>query len=120
MPVAHVLIRFAHGPHGAARARDGLDAALAMLAWEHRVRVLFEADGVGLIVAVQDRTATGQRDWTRAFRALVLHGVDAIGIDAEALVARGLSACPLMLDAVPLDAAARRAWTGEADVVLAF
>lgn len=118
--MASILIRFAQGPHGSTRARDGLDAALAMLAWDHRVRVLFEADGVGLVVAGQDPAAAGGKDWTRAFRALALHGVDAVGIDAEALAARGLSARPLILDAVALDAAARRAWTGEADVVLAF
>jgi tRNA 2-thiouridine synthesizing protein C len=118
--MARILVRFAHGPHGTSRARDGLDATLAMLAWDHRVRVLFEADGVGLLVAGQDPAAAEGKDWTRAFRALALHGVEAVGIDAEALASRGLSVCPLMLDAVALDAVARRAWTGEADVVLAF
>jgi tRNA 2-thiouridine synthesizing protein C len=118
--MADILVRFAHGPHGSMRARDGLDAALAMLAWDHRVRVLFEADGVGLVVAGQDPATAGGKDWTRAFRALALHGVDAIGIDADALAERGLSARPLLVDAVALDAAARRAWTGAADVVLAF
>ncbi len=118
--MARILVRFAHGPHGTSRARDGLDATLAMLAWDHCVRVLFEADGVGLIVASQDPAAAGAREWTRGFRALALHGVEAVGIDAEALALRGLSARPLLVEGVALDAAARRAWTGGADVVLAF
>ncbi len=118
--MARILVRFAHGPHGSTLARDGLDATLAMLAWDHRVRALFEADGVGLLVAGQDPAAAGGKDWTRGFRALALHGIEAVGIDAAALALRGLAGCPLILDAIALDAAGRRAWTGEADVVLAF
>lgn len=115
--MAHLLVRFARAAQAGAAARDGIDLALAALAYEHHVSVLFEGDGVGLLACAN---ATAELAWTRGFAALSLHGVARVGVDAEALARRGLAERPLQLPAEALDAQARRAWIEEADAVFAF
>lgn len=117
--MSRILVLFRHAAHDRGRARDGLDAALAALAFEHAVDVLFVGAGVGLLRDAAQGSAL-QRDWTPGLRALPRHGVERVGADAEALAAHGLDRGRLALPAQALDAPQRARWLAEADVVLAF
>jgi sulfur relay (sulfurtransferase) DsrF/TusC family protein len=75
-----------------ARARDGLDAALAALAFEHRLSLLLLGDGVSALAPDQRPAAHGQADIGRGVAALAHHGAEAIAADAAALAARGIAA----------------------------
>jgi tRNA 2-thiouridine synthesizing protein C len=114
-----VLILFSHGAHDGGAARDGLDAGLATLAFDHPLAVLFEGAGVTLL-RPRGASAGGLTHWLRGLRALPLHGAAPIGVDAAALVAHDLDPAALLLPAQPLDAATRARWIAEADVVLTF
>jgi sulfur relay (sulfurtransferase) DsrF/TusC family protein len=105
--MARVLVVFREGPAQALRARDCLDLALAALAFDHTVRVLFTGEGAELLCG-------GDRELSANLRALAFHGAEAIGVDAEASVPGDP-----VLAAQPLDDAARRAWLAAADHVLA-
>lgn len=117
--MARLLLLFSHGPDPGGAARDGLDAGLAALAFDHGLSVLFEGAGVTLLRPAH-APGEGLPDWRRALRTLPLHGAAPVGADAAALAAHGLDPAALLLPAEPLDAAARARWIAEADVVLAF
>jgi tRNA 2-thiouridine synthesizing protein C len=117
--MARILVLFRHAALDRGRGRDGLDAALAALAFEHAVDVLFVGAGVSLLRDVA-QGAPLQRDWTPGLRALPRHGVERLGVDAEALTSLGMDPRRLALPAQVLDAPGRARWMAEADVVLAF
>jgi predicted peroxiredoxin len=104
--VARVLVVFRAGPAEPMRVRDCLDLALAAIAFDHSVRVLFTGAGAELL---QGRDG----ELSANLRALAFHGAEAIGVDAAASVAGGP-----VLAAQPLDEAARSAWLATADHVL--
>jgi tRNA 2-thiouridine synthesizing protein C len=117
--MARVLLLFTHAPHDGVRAREGLDAGLAALAFEHELSVLFAGAGVALLrPGVQ--AATGLRAWTAGLRALPVHGADRIGADGEALAVHGIDPGAALMPVQSLSAAARRQWIADADVILPF
>lgn len=113
-----IVLLFAQGPDAGGAARDGLDAGLAALAFDHDLRVLFDGAGVSLLRPLH-APGEGLPDWRRGLRALPLHGAT-IGADGAALALHGLDGGALLLDAQALDPGTRRRWLAEADVVLAF
>jgi tRNA 2-thiouridine synthesizing protein C len=116
--MARVLVVFRQGPHGSVRAREGLEVALAALAFEHEVSVYFCGDGVALLRRGQHTDAALVKDFCRGFRALGLHGLRRAGVSADAMREHGLSRGGLLLDdAVALNAAQAAAWMSEADAV---
>jgi tRNA 2-thiouridine synthesizing protein C len=115
-----VLVLFRSAPHGTSRAREGLDAALAALAFDQPLRVLFAGDGLYAIARAQDGTAAGAKPTAPGFRALPHHGAERVGALRADAEARGLGAADLALDVEWLDAAQARRWLAESDVVLGF
>jgi len=103
--MARVLVLFRAGPAQADRVRDCLDLALAAIAFDHDVRVLFTGDGVALVRG-------DDAGLTANLRALAFHGASAIAVDAAFADGGALAA-------QPLDADAQRAWLAAADHVLA-
>ena len=101
-----VLVVFREGPAQAARVRDGIDLALAALAFDHEVDVLFLGAGAELLRGADAELAAN-------LRALPFHGTHAIGVDA-ALASDG----PVFA-AQPLDADGQRAWFAAATHVFA-
>lgn len=118
--VARVLVVFRSGPHGSYRARDGLEFALAALAFEHEVAVLALGDGAALLVPGQDPRAIGRYEFSRQFLALRRHGLARCGVARSALDALGLAAPALLLAPEPLEPAAVAEWITAHDVVVAF
>jgi hypothetical protein len=104
--MARVLVVFREGPAQALRARDCLDLALAAIAFDHEVRVLFTDAGAALLRGEDGALSAN-------LRALAFHGAEAIGVDA-ALAVPG----DPVLAAQPLDDATRTAWLAAADHVL--
>lgn len=104
--MSRVVVVFRAGPAEALRARDCLDLALAAIAFDHSVRVLFTAGGAALLRGADSELSAN-------LRALAFHGAEAIGVDA-ALAVPG----DPVLAAEPLDDATRSAWLAAADHVL--
>lgn len=104
--MANVVVVFRHGPADAMRVRDCLDLALAAIAFDHPVRVVFTGAGAELLRGAD-------RDLSANLRALAFHGAEAIAVDAALAVAGDP-----VLAAQPLDDATMRTWLAAADHVL--
>ncbi len=117
--MARILLLFGHATHDGWRAREGLDAGLAALAFDHELSLLFVGAGVCLL-RTASQAAPGLRDWGPSLGALGAHGAERVGADADALAVHGLAGARLRLDAIALDAAQRSDWIRNADVVLPF
>lgn len=104
--MANVVVVFRVGPEDGMRVRDCLDLALAAIAFDHDVRVLFTGAGAELLRGAD-------RDLSANLRALVFHGVEAIAVEASQAVAGDP-----VLAAIALDEAGIRAWLATADHVL--
>ncbi len=115
--MARVLVIFRHAPHGRVDARETLDVALAALAFDHAVSVYFCGAGVDCLRAEQAPDAIGAPAIARNLRALAAHGAERIGVDAEALRARGLSASDLQLPAIGLEGDTAAQWLADAEHV---
>ena len=73
-----------------ASAREGVDAALAALAYEHVVSVLLVGDGVTLVADQQSPLRHGTADLSRMLAACVHHGVEMLAASEACLDARGI------------------------------
>lgn len=93
-----VLVILASPPGSS--ARDGIDAALAAVAYDHPVSVMLVGDGVSLVVPSQQPQLHGQPDLLRGLAALVHHGVDEVIASAACLRARGVGETGIALRAL--------------------
>ncbi len=73
---------------GGMSARDGIDAALAAIAYEHSVSVLLIADGVCLLSAQHRPEMQGLPDLARGLAALLHHGAATIAASSECMRVR--------------------------------
>jgi sulfur relay (sulfurtransferase) DsrF/TusC family protein len=111
-----VAVVFSRGPWRGVEAQSGIDAALALLAFEHDLQVGFVGAGVELLAAgiVDDERAQRQR----MIAALAHHGASRMLARSDCLARRGLEAADASVERV--DAAAFADWLAEADHVLSF
>jgi len=89
--VKPVLIIFASAPWRGGRTRDGLELALALLAFDHPLGVLFVEDGVQLLVPGQNPGPSGLAEVVRGLHALPHHGAAAMVASAACLRRRGIT-----------------------------
>ena len=115
-----LLFVFRNGPHGSASAREGLEAALAALAFEHRVDALFLGEGVLVLKAGQDTVHAGVKDFAPGFGALLHHGLERAVVSASGMQALGLEKAALTMPVDLLPDAALADWIAEHDAVLSF
>lgn len=115
-----LLFVFRHGPHGSGSAREGLDAALAAIAFEHRVSALFLGDGVLVLKRDQDTADAGVKDYAQGFRALLHHGLERAVVSQAAIAALGITPGGMILPVEALAASALPDWIAEHDAVFSF
>ena len=118
--MARLLFVFRHGPHGSARAREGLDAALAALAFDHGVDALFLGEGALSLKPGHDTGAAGMKDFAPGFGALPRHGLHRAVASRAALDALGLAPEGLTLRVEVLSEPALGDFIAEHDAILAF
>jgi sulfur relay protein TusC/DsrF len=116
--MAQILVVVDADPYAGWRATETLDLALAALAFEHEVSVLFVGSGVHCLVPAQRPHDLALRDVASGFRALLAHGVTRVGAAERALRDHGLSSVALSMPVARLDDAGCAHWLREAEVVL--
>ena len=87
---------FSHGPFGSSLAAEGLDAVLAASVFDQKVNVVFQLDGVYLLLAEGHSEGIGMKDFRKGFKALQMYGVENLLVDQKCLNARGLSSASLI------------------------
>jgi len=106
-------------PHGSINGQEGLDALLAGSAFGACELLLLD-DGVFQIVAGQNTTELGVKDYSVSYGALADYGVDAIYVSESQMKARGLAASDLLVPVTPLGDAEVGEVMANADVILSF
>lgn len=116
----HLLFLFRRTPYGSLASREGLDAVLAGAAFEIPMTLLFDGDGVQLLVKGQDTDAMGAKNVGAAFEALPMFEVEDLRVHGPSLAARGLGPEDLLLPVQIVDDADVRSLLRDADQVLSF
>ena len=111
-----VVVLFSRGPGRGVDAQAGIDAALALLAFDHDLQVGFVGAGVELLVGADHGDDRAQRH--RMMAALAHHGASRLLASRDCLVARGLE--PQLPDIERIDRSDFACWLSEADHVLTF
>jgi sulfur relay (sulfurtransferase) DsrF/TusC family protein len=111
-----VAVLFTCSPWLGSDTLAGIDAALAVLAFEHELVAAFAGDGVALLCGSDDGGERAQRQ--RMVAALHHHGATALLASADCLAARSLQPQVQALELLPLAAIGRR--IAGADHVLCF
>jgi len=119
-PRGDLLVILRHPPHGTSWLRDGLDAALVAAAFGQSVSLLFQGDGVLALHPGQGSGALGQKGTAATLEMLSLYDIEALFVDATALVRLELEAGELMLPAEPVDAPRTAALIAAHRLVLVF
>lgn len=100
-----ILVLCRSAPYGSSRARDAIDLAMALGAFDQAVSLLLMDDGVLMLLPEQDPAPGLSKNLIKLTRALETFGVSAVMADADALEKRGLAAADLPQDVRILDAA---------------
>lgn len=111
-----VALVFSRGAWRGVEAQAGIDAALALLAFEHDLQAGFVGAGVELLAGTETGDERSQRH--RMIAALGHHGASRMLACREGLAVRGLD--PLVPGVECVDRDEIAAWLAEADHVLAF
>lgn len=114
--MTRVAVLFSRGPGRGVDTQAGIDAALALLAFEHDVQVGFVGAGVELLAGADHGDERAQRH--RMIAALAHHGASRMLASRDCLEARGL--LPRLPDIERVTRADLAHWLTEADHVLAF
>lgn len=81
--------------------RDAIDAALAAIAYEHRVSVLLIGDGVTLLAPNSEPDRHGLADLARGLAAVLHHGAEVVAASAQCLRERGITETAVEAAALP-------------------
>jgi tRNA 2-thiouridine synthesizing protein C len=104
--VKKIIIVFRHAPHGKAHSREGLDLALLSASFEQDVSLVFVDDGVLNLLAQQDPTKIGGRDFIATFKALPFYDIEKAFVCQGSLSSRGLTIqdCFIPVEAISYEA----------------
>ena len=83
-------------PYGTVYALESLEVVLIGAAFEQDVSLAFIADGVYQLMANQDTTGVGMKNFSKTYRALGDYEVRKLYVEKESLAERGLTADDLM------------------------
>ncbi len=83
-------------PYGTIYALESLEVVLIGAAFEQDVSLAFIDDGVFQLMAGQDTTAAGMKNFSRTYKALGDYDVRKLYVEREALEERGLTLEALM------------------------
>jgi tRNA 2-thiouridine synthesizing protein C len=114
------LILFRHGPFGSSYAREGLDTALVMGAFDQNPTVIFEGDALLLLLKSANSDALNLKSISKGFSALPMYGIEQLcvrGCDLERL---GLTPIDLSVPVEVLSDDDLRQYLHHADHVLSF
>lgn len=83
-------------PHGTIYALESLEVVLIGAAFEQEVSLAFIDDGVYQLMAGQDTTGIGVKNFSKTYRALGDYEVRKLYVERESLAERGLTVEDLM------------------------
>jgi len=86
-----ILVINRHAPYGSTRAREALDASLALGVFDQDVSLLFMDDGVFQLLDRQEPSGIQQKRLSANLQALPLYGIEKIYVHCESLEIRQIT-----------------------------
>ena len=83
-------------PYGTSYALESLEVVLISAAFDQEVSLAFLDDGVYQITKDQDTTGIGQKNFSKAYKALGDYDINKLYVEEESLAERGLTQDDLM------------------------
>ena len=83
-------------PYGTSYALESLEVVLISAAFDQQVSLAFLDDGVYQITKGQDTTGIGQKNFSKAYKALGDYDINKLYVEEESLAERGLTKDDLM------------------------
>jgi tRNA 2-thiouridine synthesizing protein C len=83
-------------PYGTIYALESLEVVLISAAFEQEVSLAFIDDGVYQLIANQDTTGVGMKNFSKTYRALGDFEINKLYVEKESLAERGLTVEDLM------------------------
>ena len=94
----HILLVFRKAPYGNSLAREALDIALAMAAFDQKLTVVFIGDGVWQLLKNQNSELLLTKNHGKVCSALALYDINDIHVEAESMQQKNLCASDLIVD----------------------
>ncbi len=116
MKTAVFLMRSA--PYTSLRAREGLEAALALAAFDGEPHLVFLGEGVLQLLPQADQSL--RKNHSKMLQALPLYGIEHCHVHLPSLQAKGLTLPQLILPCTPMDNTSLAQRLAQAHVVLNF
>lgn len=102
-----ILVHCQRSPYSDSLARTGIELAMATAAFDQPIALLFSGDGVWQLLDDQ-APPEGTKHHGKLVSALPVFGVDALYVDEQSLLNRGLKLDDLCIQARAIDAAGIR------------
>ena len=94
----HYLLINHSAPLASNAAQATLELAIAFATFEHKVQLLFMADGVLQLVQHQQSKLCYRKDFSKTYQALTLYGIDSIFVEEKSLLIRNLQPQDLLIN----------------------
>ena len=107
-------------PYGTIYALESLEVVLITSAFQQEVSVVFVDDGVYQLKKGMQTKAIATKNFSPTYRALEDYDIDQLYVEAESLMARGLTADDLAAPVKVVDSATLAGLMEQQDVVLSF
>lgn len=107
-------------PHGTSTGQEALDILLMASALNQTINLVFLDDGVWQLKTQQNTHDIQQKNFTDAFKALPLYGIETIYVEQESLAARNLTAADMLLPVTICNAAEIAQLMTEHEVIFNF
>lgn len=98
MSAKKILFLNRSAPHATSSAQESLDVLLMASAFDQQITVVFMDDGVFQLKSNQDTQGSAIKNFTQAFKALPLYGIENIFVDEDSLTTRGLKKEDLLIN----------------------
>lgn len=115
-----ILFQLQNGPYSLAKAQEALDVILMASTFEQDISLFFLNDGVFLLKDQQNPIDILTKNFTAAYQALSLYGIEKIYVDAASLSQRGLTAGNLMIPGMLVSANEISAILHQQDAIISF
>ena len=79
------------GPYGLSKPQETLDVILMASTFNQEVSLLFLDDGVFLLKTKQNPSSIGAKNFSAAYKALSLYGIEKVYVAADSLQQRALT-----------------------------
>lgn len=115
-----VLVWFSRDPYASRHAQEGLDALLALAAFDQPVTAYFDRDAVTLLLPGQGPEAIDRKHFSRGFAALPLYGEVTCVYDPDDADRLGVDPAEFAFAARPLARTDTAAFLRSFDTILTF